>query len=71
MPPSVMRPVEPDGIGGLKPSQGLAQTGTPAPDQQVIVVVHQHESVDFGPKAFWQLGHPPKKPSPILVRPID
>ena len=46
--PPPVRPVEPDGVGGLEPAHGLAQVRAPAPHQQVVMVVHQHEGRGFG-----------------------
>jgi len=61
-----MRPVEPHGVRGLEPGQGLANAGSPTPDQQVIVVLHHHEGVNLLPKTPGQFGHQTQK-SPTFV----
>jgi hypothetical protein len=45
MTPATMRPVEPTGIAGLKPADGVAEVGFPAAQQQMVVIGHQDKRV--------------------------
>ena len=62
-----MRPVEPHRVRGLEPAKGLAQAGSPTPDQQVVVVLHQHEGVNLRPKTPGQFGHHAQKSPAVVV----
>jgi hypothetical protein len=66
-----MRPIEPDGVRGLEPAQRFTQVRPPAPDQQVVMVVHQDERVNLRAEPIRQLGHQAQKPPPVFIRAVE
>jgi hypothetical protein len=45
--PATMGPVEPTGIAGLKPADGVAEVGFPAAQQQMVVIGHQNKRMQL------------------------
>ncbi len=66
-PVRAVRPIELDGVGHIEPPNRVAQVGPLRAHQQVIMIVHQHESVHLQPGALRQLPHGGQKPPPIRV----
>ena len=71
MPTAPVPPNESHRVGGLKPPQRFAQGASTALHQQVVVVVHEHEGMDFGAEALGQLRDQAKKSAAVFLPAVD
>jgi len=67
MPVQPMGPVEANAVRELKPLDGPAQIGLPKPDQQVIMIVHEHEGMDFKTESLGQFGDATEESPTVFV----
>lgn len=65
--PAMMSPVEPTGMAGLKPADGVAEVGFPAARQEMGVIGHQGKRVKLEREALGQLPGQPEEAVPVEV----
>ena len=62
-----VRPVQASSVADVEPLHRLTEIGLWHPQQQVVVIVHQHERVNPDPKSLRQFRRQPKESMPIRV----
>jgi len=71
VPGALVGPTEPHGVGQRPPRDGAAEVRIPGTEEEMVMVVHQHERVHRHREAPGEFGKPAEEAAPIVVRAED